>query len=203
MAIGRQLSHPTGWGGRIIGVAMRLANRHSTRAVIEALAIRPSDRVLDIGCGDGSAISAMDGALHVCGVDASTTMLDVARHRNRRAMARGRVSFRAADMLNLPIEAAAFDKIAASNVLYFCRDIPAFIAECRRVARPNARLVIFVTSRSSMLKWHFASAATHRLFDRKTLASELENAGVEASRRSIEEVNLPAGIVGLVATISL
>jgi len=203
IAIGRQLAHPTGLGGRIIGAAMRVANRSPTRAVVEALAIRPTDRVLDIGCGDGSGTSAMAGALHVCGVDASTTMLEVARRRNRGAMARGRVSFYAGDMLHLPFDMPSFDKIAASNVLYFCRDVSAFVAECRRVARPNARLVIFVTSRSSMLDWPFASTVTHRHFDRQSLEDELESAGVTASLRSIDEVALPRGITGLLATVSL
>jgi SAM-dependent methyltransferase len=203
IAVGRQLAHPAGLGGRLIGAAMRVANRRPTRAVIEALDIQPTDRVLDIGCGDGSAIAAMTRASHVCGVDASATMLDVARHRNRRAIARGRISVRAGGMMNLPFDSPGFDKIAASNILYFCPDVPAFISECRRVAYPDARLVIFVTCRSSMRDWRFASPATHRHFDRDTLAGELERAGLPSRQCKIDRLDLPNGITGLVATVAL
>jgi ubiquinone/menaquinone biosynthesis C-methylase UbiE len=182
---------------------MRLANRQPSHAVIEALDIQPLDRVLDIGCGDGSMIAAMPAAAHTCGLDSSATMIDAARVRNRDAVISGRVSFLHGDMMALPFPPKSFDKIAASNVLYFCADVPALIHECRRVSTPGATLVIYVTSAESMRRWRFASYATHRHFTPLQLEQELARAGVSSDILRIDRLSLPGGIEGLVARVNL
>jgi ubiquinone/menaquinone biosynthesis C-methylase UbiE len=203
LAVGRQLSHPSGLGGRITAAVMRVANRLPSHAVIEALDIQPSDTVLDIGCGDGSMIAAMQPAAHTCGIDPSVTMIDAARVRNRAAVASGRVSLLHGDMMALPFEPNSFDKIAASNVLYFCPDVPALIHECRRVATSGALLVIYVTAAESMRHWRFASRATHRHFSPLELEQQLGRAGVRSEDISIDRLSLPGGIEGLVARVVL
>lgn len=182
---------------------MRIANRRPIRALIDALEIGAGHRVLDVGCGDGSTLAAIPHASQRCGIDQSGTMLAIAGRRLREAIATGHVSLHQGDMLELPFEADRFDRIIASNMLYFCRDVPAFIDECRRVARPGALLGIYVTSAASMAKWRFAGPATHRHFTRQELESELESARVDAARRRILQLALPAGIEGLIAVARL
>src|SRR4029078_5684692 len=76
MAFGRQLSSPSGLGGQLVGLAMRIANRRPTRALIEALDVLPEHFVLDIGCGDGSMLQQIGQVAWRCGMDTSETMLD-------------------------------------------------------------------------------------------------------------------------------
>ena len=106
-------------------------------------------------------------------------------------------------MLALPFEPCTFDRIIASNTLYFCEDVPAFVGGCRRVARPGALLGIYVTSADSMAKWKFAGASTHRHFTHDQLAAELANAGIEAVDQRISSLSLPGGIEGLIAVARL
>lgn len=200
LAIGRQLRHPSGAGGRLLGVAMRVANRKPVEAVVAALDLRPTDRVLDIGCGDGSAIAAMPRANRITGLERSETMIAVASRRNRVAMRSGRLSLRKGDMMALPFGPRAFDKFAAINILYFCDDVPAFVAGIRRIARPGARLAIYVTAAESMRDWIFAPPATHRHFSRDQLEHELDRAQISSGDRRIDEIALPGGLTGLVAT---
>ena len=203
LAIGRQLANPSGSGGFLLAVMMRVFNRRPTRALIEALDIRPGHHVLDIGCGDGMALSAVPRTTWRYGVDQSETMLSIAWRRLNRDLKSGRVKLRHGHMLALPFGAKAFDRILACNVLYFCSDIPALVQECRRVSRPEAILGIYVTSARSMAKWPFAGPRTHRHFSREQLESELEAAGVMQGEQEIRQLALPGGMEGLIALVRL
>ena len=109
-AVGRQLSNPSGVGGRLVGRIMGIANRLPVRALIQALEIRNEHRVLDVGCGDGSALAAIPHAAWRCGVDRSETMLAVARRRLRGPIDQRRAELLLGDMMKLPFEAGSFDR---------------------------------------------------------------------------------------------
>jgi ubiquinone/menaquinone biosynthesis C-methylase UbiE len=203
MAFGRQLSSPSGLGGQLVGLAMRIANRRPTRALIEALDVLPEHFVLDIGCGDGSMLQQIGQVAWRCGMDTSETMLDSSRRCLKVDIARGYVGLCRGDMLDLPFGPQSFDRFVVSNVLYFCRDVPRLIAECRRAARPRAKLGIYVTSAETMAKWRFAGPATHRHFSASQLEQELEASGVAERDRRIMPFALPAGARGLIAIVSL
>jgi ubiquinone/menaquinone biosynthesis C-methylase UbiE len=201
LAVGRQLAHPSGFGGRVLAAILRQANRRPTRALIEALEINCGHHVLDVGCGDGSGLAAIPEARSKCGVEPSETMLLAARNRLGREIDSGVVTLRAGDMLDLPFRANRFDRILASNVLYFCEDVPRFVGECRRVARPGALLGIYVTSATSMRNWRFAGPATHRHFTRQHLEAELLAGGVDRASLHIVSLPMPGGIEGLLAIV--
>lgn len=203
LAIGRQLRHPTGASGRLLGTVMRVANRKPIEAIVDALDLQPTDRVLDIGCGDGSALSAMCKAICVVGLEQSDTMIAAALKRNRAKVRSGRLLLRKGDMMALPFGPKAFNKFAAINILYFCEDVPELIAGIRRIARPGSRLAIYVTAEESMRSWSFASSATHRHFTRDQLEREFDRANIGALDRRIEQIALPGGLVGLVATVRI
>ena len=202
-ALGRQLACPSGAGGRLLGPLMRFANRRPSRALIDALAIRPHHRVLDIGCGDGAVLAMLGDVAWRAGVDRSATMIAAARHRLAWPIRTGRADIVEGDMRALPFADGSFDRIIASNVLYFCDNIPAFLAECRRVGRPGATLGIYVTAAQSMARWAFASQATHRHFERGDLEQIFAANALGADDFSISPLSLPGGIEGLIATVEL
>ena len=202
-ALGRQLARPSGVCGHIVGMLMRFANRKPNRRLIEELDIRPHHRVLDIGCADGSVLAGLRGVAYRAGVDQSGAMVHAARRRLAIAIGTGRASIVQSDMLALPFPNHSFDRLIASNVLYFCREVPGFLAECRRVGRDGARLGIYVTSKRSMASWSFASATTHRHFDRADLEEVFAAAGIKREAYRVDTISLPRGIEGLIAIVEL
>jgi ubiquinone/menaquinone biosynthesis C-methylase UbiE len=104
--------------------------------------LKPGDRVLDLGCATGVFLRmCADRKAIVAGVDASAGLL---------ALARTRVSgadLRVADLQTLPYPDDTFDLVTGFRSFFFAEDIIAALREARRVARPDAQVVIQVFGR--------------------------------------------------------
>jgi SAM-dependent methyltransferase len=90
--------------------------------------------------------------------------------------------------------------IAMVNVVYFFDSDGRDMSEVYRVLRSGGRTVVYVTSRETMTKWPFAGPETHKLYDRNELLDLLVDAGFQSLDVAIEDVRLPFGIKGLLAT---
>lgn len=201
--IGRQLRAPSGAGGQATGWAMRVLNTRPNALAVQALLADRPDRILELGCGPGHAIRLLARSLpaaEIFGIDHSTTMLRQAQARNRRAVGAGQVRFDRADFTALPFADGAFDAVLAVNVAYFWHDDAPILAEIRRVLRPGGRLVVYVTDAATMQRWKFADPATHRLHDRTSLSQMLADGGFRPTQQALSEVDIAAGIRGIVAT---
>src|ERR1700760_717490 len=101
-----QAHHPRGTAGRVTAweLAHRPSNRRGRAWVVSLLAVRPADRVLEIGFGPGLAVAALvrAGAGHVYGIDHSGVMLRQASRRNAAAIRAGRVTLTEAAVDQLP-----------------------------------------------------------------------------------------------------
>ncbi|HVC46656.1 MAG TPA: methyltransferase domain-containing protein [Terracidiphilus sp.] len=102
--------------------------------VLEWLAVRAGEEVLDLGCGDGQLTNRIAAAgARVRGVDASPAMADAAR-------ARG-VAVDVANAELLPYPEASFDAVFSNAALHWVQDQDAMMREVRRVLRPGGRFV--------------------------------------------------------------
>ncbi len=112
------------------------------RQVVQALAARPGERVLDLAAGTATSSTALArGGAQVVGADFSLGMLRAGR-------ARGvRLPLVAADGLRLPFADASFDAVTMSFGLRNVVDVPACLGELRRVTRPGGRLLVCEVSR--------------------------------------------------------
>jgi demethylmenaquinone methyltransferase/2-methoxy-6-polyprenyl-1,4-benzoquinol methylase len=99
-------------------------------------------RVLDLCCGSGDLCFLAEdrGAASVVGADFTLPMLAVARNRARRD--RRRSLFVQADALALPFPGGTFDALTISYGLRNIADLPAALAETRRVLAPGGRAVV-------------------------------------------------------------
>jgi SAM-dependent methyltransferase len=116
------------------------------------------------------------------------------------AIAEGRVRLFKGAFTPLPWIDSTFNKIALVNAAYFFDPDGQDMAEVYRVLKLGGRIVIYVTSRETMIKWRFALPETHKIYDRKELLDLLEGAGFRPSDIDIKDLQLPLGIKGLLAT---
>lgn len=113
------------------------------KAIARAL-IRPSSRVLDVGCGFGLealrlARLVLPGG-SVAGLDKSAGFIVEAE---RRAAAAGlAIDFTVGDADALPYPDAAFDQVRGERLLIYLDDPHAAVAEMRRVLRPGGTLAL-------------------------------------------------------------
>jgi ubiquinone/menaquinone biosynthesis C-methylase UbiE len=95
------------------------------RAVVERLAIRPDDRVLEIGCGHGVAATFVCERLdrgRLTAIDRSPKMIAAAERRNAAHVAAGRAEFLVARLEDLDLGDRRFDKVFAVRVGLFQRE---------------------------------------------------------------------------------
>jgi ubiquinone/menaquinone biosynthesis C-methylase UbiE len=181
-ALGRQLLHPTGFGGRLTGAVMDMANRKPTRLALDLLAPGPHERVLDAGCGTGAAAEQLlhRSTCQIDCVDWSPTMLRRAEARlghYRKPPHLHHVTLHLGQVGALPFIAGQFDAVLALNMLYFCDSQGVMVGDLRRMLRPGGRLIAYVTHRAAMGRWAFTRHGTHRLFDEEELVSALMEGG--------------------------
>jgi len=124
------------------------------REVLAALAPRAGERVLDLGCGPGylaaeiAAVVGSGGRVH--GVDQSTDMLAIA---GRRVVPAGAapIDLTVGDALALALPDASVDALVCTQVYEYVADMPAALAEARRVLAPGGRLVVLDTDWDSIV----------------------------------------------------
>jgi ubiquinone/menaquinone biosynthesis C-methylase UbiE len=201
-AFARQLSNPRGASGWAVGKLMKLANRQPTRIAIDALDIQNGDDVLDLGCGAGQAMAIMlplTGTGSVHGLDQSRTMVNEAERTNRAAIRKARATVRQGQFENLPYADATFDRILASNVMYFWHDTGVVLGEIRRVLKPGGRLAVYLTDSGTMQDWKIAGAGTHRLFSADDVTAALGEGGFLSADIQVTPVSITESITGLLA----
>lgn len=102
--------------------------------VVELLAPKPGERILDLGCGDGALTAKLAGlGCEVVGVDASPEMVAAARARglDARVVAGEELAFE-----------AEFDAVFSNAALHWMkRDPDAVITAVARALRPGGRFV--------------------------------------------------------------
>ena len=114
---------------------------------VEVLAVGPEDRLLEIGCGHGVAVSLvcerLDGGA-ITAIDRSPKMIEAASKRNADHVAAGVATFETATPLDAALGDARFDKIFAVNVGMFWRQRPVRdLSVLREHLAPGGRLFLF------------------------------------------------------------
>ncbi|GAA0503765.1 methyltransferase type 11 [Saccharopolyspora subtropica] len=125
---------PDGPGGSFTDAQDRL-----TALVGEKLALRPEERLLDVGCGTGRPATLLARATGciVTGITISRRQLETAVRRDVDG-----VAFTLADAMDMPFADGEFDAALALESLLHMPDQKGALAEVHRVLRPGGRLVV-------------------------------------------------------------
>ena len=115
---------------------------HAKDPLIEALIPRPTDRVLDVGCGSGQfAIAVAPLVAHVTGADLTPAMLDKARAQQT-AASLCNITWLQADSTALPVADGSFDIVVSRSMFHHAADPAATLAEMRRACAPGGRIAV-------------------------------------------------------------
>jgi len=121
------------WARAGRGESMERGHRPVGEQAITMVRVGPRARILDVGCGSGWATrllarEAVEG--YVIGIDISDEMVDLARTSSSSLT---NVDFQVGSAQQLPFSDSQFTDAFSMESLYYYADIPAAIAEIRRV----------------------------------------------------------------------
>jgi SAM-dependent methyltransferase len=138
------------------------ATRPFITPLLDAAAVKPNMRVLDMACGPGfvASVAVARGAV-VHGLDFSSAMLAVARSREPAA------TFDVGDAESLPYADATFDAVVANFGIHHVPRPPFALREAHRVLRPGGRVAFsFWAEPSDNIAWKLVFDAVARYGDR-------------------------------------
>lgn len=119
------------------GLLIRLIEQRRLDHIARLVDPRPSDRILEVGCGGGHVLRQFRRA-ELTGVDVSGVMLDKARD-NLRGY---RVTLLKGELDEVGLEDDSFDAVVCTEVLEHVVDPHAVLRGIARVVRPGGRVVV-------------------------------------------------------------
>lgn len=155
---------------------------------LEQLDVRPGERLLDAGCGEGRHCrGALERGAHVVGLDLDAEGLKPAlgglrtRAREKGALA----ALLRGNTFALPFPDASFDKAICAEVMEHVHDHPAAARELARVLKPGGRIAVTIPTATSEQLYlrlgddYFETPGGHiRIFRPRDLARALAGAGL-------------------------
>lgn len=174
-----QFSRPSSLMGRLLLRSMNIGHGRLHQWGLKAAGIQLTDRVLDVGCGGGKAISRIleETRREVAGVDHSPEAVKTARSVNRAAVSSGRLRIVESSVESLPFRDGFFDVVTAFETTYFWPELQVGLTEIHRVLNRGGRLVIAneFADRASAGAW--AGRLNMRVPDSEALAGAAYEAG--------------------------
>jgi sterol 24-C-methyltransferase len=116
-------------------------------SIARDVALKPADKVLDLGCGRGRVAAHMShySGAQVTGLNIDPDQVEQAWEFNRSHATGNSFIVHDQNDLPLPFSDQSFDAVYEIQALSLCKDLPALSRELNRVLKPGARL--------SLLDW--------------------------------------------------
>lgn len=196
-----QFRKPSGILGRLLGRLMDRSNHRLNHMALGMLEVTPTDRVLEIGFGNGKVLAniAQQASAGVAvGLDISEAMVEQATGRFRRLIRQGRMEIRQGSIDAMPLPDASVDRLFTVNTIYFWPDPTQALAEIYRVLKPGGRAVIAFRSRHAVahLPW---TRHGFTLYEAEEVKPLLEAAGFA----NVSVDTLPDGDMDAVIVVGL
>ena len=156
------------------------------RWAVELLAVRPADRVLEIGCGSGHAVALVAARLErgsIMAIDRSAVMVARAGALNAVAIAEGRVQVERRTLAEEAERGVAYDKVFAVNVNAFWTAPAPSLAALVRLVRPRGVACLVFEPPSAGRLRELERALPAALGDAGFTATEVRTSPASGARR--------------------
>ncbi|WP_052306930.1 class I SAM-dependent methyltransferase [Chitinophaga pinensis] len=195
--VARQLREPAGEDGVKVGLAMNKSNAALYNMVLDFLGLKPGDKVLEIGFGNGYFIPALfekEAAIRYTGLDMSDLMVEEATRANDARIVDGTVELHLGKAEAMPFADGSFTKVFAANVLYFWDEPSVALRAIYRVLETGGELILAIRSAESMMQLPF-SAHGFTLYSVEDAEALLQENGFAIAEviTATEEAKIPQG----------
>ncbi len=103
--------------------------------------LKPTDRVLELGCGTGStALLLAPDVAHVTATDISPGMIEIAKEKQLQEL-KDNIAFEVSDVAGHAIEGGPYDVVLAHNLLHLLPDLDAALAHISRLTKPDGLFI--------------------------------------------------------------
>lgn len=113
---------------------------------VEVLDVQPGDRVLEVGCGHGVAVSLVCDRLvdgRIVGIDRSRKMIELASARNAAHVESGKAALAVSTFEDADLGGERFDKVFAFHVAAFWREPATMLGVAKALLAPAGALYLF------------------------------------------------------------
>jgi cyclopropane fatty-acyl-phospholipid synthase-like methyltransferase len=138
--VGKNFGNPNGLGGKISTKIMNIINQRQYNAVLENLNVKPNEKILDIGFGNGYLIKKLFKKgipVNVYGIEISKDMLHKVTAINEQYISNKTLQLFLENINKTSFEENLFDKIYTVNTIYFWGELEKSFSEIKRIMKPD------------------------------------------------------------------
>lgn len=182
------------------------ATGNLTRAMAATAALRPGDRIVDLGCGTGTQacwLASQHPGITVVGVTSSAVGATLARDRSEAAGLADAVSIRCADAYASGLDDASCDVVWLLESSQYLPPPAKLMAECARLLAPGGRLalcdsmLIRPLELRDLRRWHEELEVLSAAFGEAVMgtAAEYRDAAVAVGLEVTDEQDLTERVI--------
>lgn len=169
------------WAQRGRAEGMEAGHGFAARRGFEGLALRPGQRYLDVGCGNGYSVrwaaEVVGAAGRAAGIDLAPRMIERAK-----ALSPSACEFHVAGFPQHPFAPSSFDALFTMEVLYYLPDLEAGLAAVQELLVPGgcvAVLVDYYAENKASHGWPEDLSCPMHLLSREGWRAALGRAGLD------------------------
>jgi ubiquinone/menaquinone biosynthesis C-methylase UbiE len=182
----KQARKPTGLFGRVVmSIIFNRGNAYLNRFVNELMSVQAYDHVLEIGFGTGKLIQRMAQHInegHIEGIDISSSMVSIAKKRNKKYIADGKVKIQQGNFDEISYKNYSFTKACSVNTICFWSEPEKTAKKIADLLKPEGQFIVAFEDKE-LIEQKNLDKNIFRLYSKGDVKNLLKNAGFSTDVR--------------------